>query len=148
MPRLHKQLAKTRERERQKQIVREVEGMSVEDVQHALRDHSAAEGRRQRRHAKQPRGEERAALLTAILTTEIKRLAEEFPKDYCRARRLRWKPACKRVAANLPPEAKRLFSRTVTWRGVARYTRELEYYSLDDQQKETAVRSGLLRFVT
>jgi hypothetical protein len=149
MPRLHRQLSKTRERERQKKVVREVEGMSVEEVQQALRDHSSAVGRRQRRRAKGPRGEERAAILTEILTTAIKRLAEDFPKDYWRARHLRWKHACKRVAADLPPEAKRLFKRTVTWKGVARYTRELEYYSLDDQQKKTAKeiadRSGLLR---
>lgn len=143
MPRIHKRLAKTRERERQKNVVREVEGMSVEEVQQALRDHSSAVRRRQRRTAKELRGEERATLLTEILTTEIKRLAEDFPKDYWRARRLRWKHACKRVAAKLPPDAKRLFKRQVTWRAITRYTKSLEYYSLEDQQKDIAGRSGL-----
>jgi hypothetical protein len=84
-------------------------------------------------------------LLTAILTAEIKRLAELFPKEYLRARRLRWRHACERVALHMPAEAKRLFGKRVTWRAVARYTKDLEYYDVDEQQKEIAARSGLLR---
>jgi hypothetical protein len=45
----------------------------------------------------------------------------------------------------MPAEAKRLFGKRVTWRAVAKYTKDLEYYDVDEQQKKIAARSGLLR---
>jgi hypothetical protein len=50
-----------------------------------------------------------------------------------------------RVALHMPAEAKRLLGKRVTWRAVAKYTQDLAYYDVDEQQKEIAARSGLLR---
>jgi hypothetical protein len=126
---LHKRLARTRKRERRKRwerIIRDFSDLSDEEYDQVWKDHAAGVRRRQKRAATELRGEERRERLTELLITEILDLARDYTSDYWWSGRLRHDVACKRVAAGLPPEAKRLFKKKgVGWKTIRSYTRGL-----------------------
>ena len=152
-------LAKTREQERRKRLKRIVEEVTDssyllaselegdESHQRMRRDHAVAERRRQRLAAKTLRGEERAAVLTEILTDAMLTWIKDYPNEAWHKRVLRYEYACKRLRADLPPDAKPLFNRNVTWKAIRRYTRALKGYTRTEhemQQQQESARSGLI----
>jgi len=121
--------------------------MSDEEYRRVLSDHHRAEGRRQKQGAGRLRGEELRKAKEAVLVEAIKDLVRHQPRKYMPGVRLFHQKACKDLAAHLPTEARRLFRRkSVAWRTIQKLTESaLDGWSRQDEARETARKSGLLR---
>lgn len=151
---MHDRLARTLRRRRGellKQRIRDwadfVADLDEEEYRQVWRDLKSAAKRRRKRAVKEPRGEARRARLEEVLVEAVKELARTFPRDYMPGVRLFHQKTCKRIAAHLPPEARRLFKRKrVSWRTIRKYTAAVADWSRYDLEREAlAAEPGLLR---
>jgi hypothetical protein len=121
--------------------------LSDEEYGQLWSDHHRAEGRRQKQGAGRLHGEALRKAKEAVLVEAIKDLARQRPRQYMPGVRLFHRKACEYLATHLPPDAKKLYRRTrVAWRTIQRLTAPaLDGWSRQDEARETARKSGLLR---